>query len=262
MTKAQIAAAALLAALLHAVRAAAGPADALQRYADDYRTDPMLVDAYFGVRIGENWWTIESSRGAEGAVPGVRLLPGEPGKPTWYFAFSRDDVLDRLDRGEVAFGTLAGKARLSDEAPIDVGFMPGYLPDGRQPGSDFYETFTKVGFHFWYRGNPEIVPFASQALRTVHGVDSTALYYEPGLRTLWFSIRQGQHANQGRDEGVGPWRKLFIFTAGAGKAIVGERTIDVKAGERLFVPPNARNEFWNDAAEPLEGVLIIFGQGA
>lgn len=263
MTKAQVAAAAMLAGLLlHSSRSAAAPADALQRYVEDYRSDPMLVDAYFGVRIGESWWTIESVRGANGAPPRVTLVPGQPARPTWVLVFSEEAVLERLDRGEVAFGTLAGKTKLSDTAPVDVDFMPGYAPDGRGPGADFYETFTKIAFHFWYRGTPEVVPFKSQALRTLHGADATALYYEPGLRMIWFSVRPGQHANEGKDEGVGPWRKVYVFTGGAGTAKIGEETLDVRAGERVFVPPGARNEVWNDGAEPLEGVLIIFGEGA
>jgi hypothetical protein len=49
---------------------------------------------------------------------------------------------------------------------------------------------------------------------------------------------------------------------GAGKARIGTHTIDVKAGDRLFVPPQSVNEIWNDSAAPLEGVLIIFGEGA
>ena len=57
-----------------------------------------------------------------------------------------------LDRGEVTFGTLAGKARLSDKVPVDADFMPGYEPGTRMPGSDFYSDFTRVSFHFWYRG--------------------------------------------------------------------------------------------------------------
>lgn len=92
-------------------------------------------------------------------------------------------------------------------------------------------------------------------------MDSTALYYQPVLRTLWFSIKDGQHANRG-GAGIGPWMKLLIFVNGAGKARIGEQTLDVKAGDRLFVPPRVVNEFWNDSATALEGVLIIFGEGA
>jgi len=251
-------------AFLAPANAAAEPGDApgtiLQRYVEDYEADPMIVDAHFGVRVGSEWWTVVSTSGS-GKAANVTLAAGQPTKPTWFFAIENADYLRAMDRGEVTFGTLAGKARQSDKVPMDADFMPGFAPDGRAPGADFYEAFTKVSFHFWYRGNPEIVPFASQTMRVIHGVDSTALYYEPGLRTIWFSIKKGQHANRNGD-GIGPWRKLLIFTGGQGKAKIGSSVVDVKAGERLFVPPRLVNEFWNDGAVPLEGVLIIFGDGA
>lgn len=43
---------------------------------------------------------------------------------------------------------------------------------------------------------------------------------------------------------------------------IGEWTIEVKGGDRVFVPPNSVNEVWNDSSAALEGVLIIFGEGA
>jgi hypothetical protein len=237
------------------------PDDILRRYVEDYRSDPMLVDADFGVQVGEAWWSVASRKGADGKPSEVVLKSGQPAQPTWYFAIENADYLRQLDRGEVTFGTLAGKARMSDKVAMDAAFMQGYTPDARTPGGAFYETFTKVGFHFWYRGNPEIVPFASQSMREIHGANSTALYYQPGLRTIWFSLKSGQHAN--RDGGgVGPWKKLLVFVNGAGKALIGDKTVDVKAGDRLFVPPRATNEVWNDSPTPLEGVLIIFGEGA
>jgi mannose-6-phosphate isomerase-like protein (cupin superfamily) len=205
---------------------------------------------------------VTSRKGAQDQPNEVVLGRGQPAQPTWFFSIDHADYLQRLDRGEVTFGTLAGKAKQSDKVAMDADFMPGFTPDARTPGSDFYQTFTRVSFHFWYRGNPEIVPFGTQALRNIHGADSTALYYQPGLRTIWFSIKKGQHANRGSGEGVGPWSKLLIFVNGAGKARIGERTIDVKEGDRLFVPPGAVNQFWNDSPTALEGVLIIFGEGA
>ncbi len=54
----------------------------------------------------------------------------------------------------------------------------------------------------------------------------------------------------------------MIFTAGEGKAKIGDKVVTVRAGDRLFVPPQAINEFWNESEAPLQGVLIIFGEGA
>jgi mannose-6-phosphate isomerase-like protein (cupin superfamily) len=249
-------------ALLLSAPVLADSAAALQRFVDDYRGDPMLRDAYFGVQVGEDWWTVDSQRAGAGGAPEVTLAAGEPARPTWFFKIESADLLAQLDRGEVTFGTLAVKAQSSDYAPMDMDVMPGYLADGQAPGSEFYETLTKVGFHFWYRGNPEVVPFARQAVRVAHGADVTALYYEPGLRLIHFSIKQGQHANKGEDDSEDPWRKVYVFTSGAGKAAMGDRTLDVRAGERIFIAPGQRNEVWNESPTPLEGFLIVFGEGA
>lgn len=257
--KRPLASLALALAAAVAAPALADSAAALQRFVDDYRADPMLREAYFGVQVGEEWWTVESKR-ASGA-PEVTLTAGKPARPTWYFKIEGADVLNQLDRGDATFGTLAGKANSSDYAPMDIDVMPGHFADGQAPGSEFYETLTKVGFHFWYRGNPEVVPFARQAMRRIHGADSTALYYEPGLRMVGFSMKQGQHAFAGEDS-KGPWTKVLVFTGGRGKALIDGRTIDVQAGERLFVPPMVVNEFWNESATPLEGIVIVFGEGA
>lgn len=240
----------------------ADPAAALQRFVDDYRSDPMQKDAYFGVQVGEEWWTVESKRASADGAGAVTLGAGKPARPTWFFKVESAEILAQVDRGEVTFGTLAVKSKSSDYSPMDIDVMPGYLTDGQAPGSEFYETLTKVGFHFWYRGAPETVPFARQAMRLSHGADVTALYYEPGLRLIHFSIKQGQHANKGEDDSEDPWRKVYVFTSGAGKAAMGESTIDVRAGERIFVAPGQRNEVWNDNPTPLEGVLVVFGEGA
>jgi hypothetical protein len=124
----------------------------LRRYVEDYRSDPMLVDASFGIRLGEQWWHVVSRRGTDGQPNEVVLEAGQPVQPTWFYTIDNAQTLQRLDRGEVTFGTLAGKARLSDKVPVDADFMPGYEPGTRMPGSDFYSDFTRVSFHFWYRG--------------------------------------------------------------------------------------------------------------
>lgn len=253
---------ALMLAALLAMPALADSTAALQRFVDDYRSDPMRKDAFFGVQVGEEWWTVESRREGAGGAPEVTLAAGKPARPTWFFKIEGAEVLAQVDRGEATFGTLAVKSKSSDYAPMDIDMMPGYLADGQAPGSEFYETLTKVGFHFWYRGAPEVVPFARQAMRLSHGADVTALYYEPGLRLIHFSVKQGQHANKGEDDSDDPWRKVYVFTSGAGKATFGDSTIDVQAGQRVFVAPGQRNEVWNESPTPLEGILIVFGEGA
>lgn len=78
----------------------------------------------------------------------------------------------------------------SDPAPKSTGSSRDFTP-----GPETMSTLLSVAFHFWTRGTPEVVPFRPDHTRFVHGTDAVVLYYEPGLRTGWFHMKKGQHAN-------------------------------------------------------------------
>ena len=232
----------------------------LKEFADDYATDPMLIDAYFGISLGDRWWTVTSKQGDTAAT--VDLVERKPERPTWYFKIADRSYIDQMYSGQMNAGTIMVKTWSSDVVPIDVERMEGFEPDSGLPGGDFYEEFVRVTFHFWYRGFPEVVKFGPGYTKMSHGVDMTTLYYQPGLRTAYFNIKKGQRANTDPKYQGSPFPKLFVFTGGRGKASIRGVVVSVEKGERLFVPPWSTDQFWTEEETPLEGVLVMFGEGA
>lgn len=234
----------------------------LKEFADDYAKDPMLIDATFGVQLGDRWWTIAAKKGEDGAPSKVDFREGKPDKPTWYYTVADRKYIDQIYSGEMNAGTIMVKEWSTDIVPIDTETMEGFTPDSEYPGGNFYEEVIRVTFHFWYRGFPEIVKYGLEHTRMSHGADMTIFYYQPGLRSGYFNIKKGQHVNADpKYKGV-PFPKILVFTGGKGKASIRGTVVDVQAGESLFVPPNSVDQFWTDEEAPLEGVLIMFGEGA
>jgi len=249
--------------ILAAVAASAARAEAdatgtiLQRYADDYALDPSLaVEHRFGVRVGERWWSVTALPSRDGTPAAVRVTPGQPAEPTYFFT-TDEATLARVDRGELNALTAMGKARESDAAPMDIDVMPGF-----QPGPDFVGDLLGVAFHFWTRGLPERIPYSGDMSRTVHGAQAVVFYYQPGFRSAWFQIRPGQHANADPKDQSNPFPTLFIATRGRAKGKIGGVEVELDHPQAIFVPPGTPHEFWNPYDEPAEGILIMFGDGA
>jgi len=230
----------------------------LQRYVDDYRGDPMLQDATFGIRIGDSErWYVVATRGTGDAPPSVTLHEGDPDAPTWYFQLEDAELLSKFDRGELAAGTSMAKAFTSDYAPMDVDAMDGFQPD-----ESFMSVLMGTIFHFWSRGIPEVTRFNADVTRFTHGTDLVVLHYQPGLRSAWFSIKPGQHVNADERSRTNPFPSLVIVTRGKGMAKIGGKDTEIAEGQSIFIPPEVSHEFTNPSETPVEGILLMFGEGA
>ena len=75
-------------------------------------------------------------------------------------------------------------------------------------------------------------------------VGSTTLYDIPGEDPR---LEAGQVPN------------LFIFTRGRGRARFGDREMEVHEGMSVFVGPYVKHVISNPYDEPLEGILVLFG---
>jgi len=243
----------LAAAALPARGATRSARDVLQSYVDDYGSDPQSADPItFGVLVkGEGEWHVV----VEGRKA-VTLHDGPPPIPTFRFVLDRS-TLDRLDTGTINALTAMGRARESDAAPMDFDFTKGFRPDREQIG-----RFLPVIFHFWTRGTPEIVPFGAGLSRPMHGANAVLFYYEPGVRFAWFHIGLGQHVNADPNDQSNPFPSIIVVTKGRCDAKIGGKSVRLSAGEMLFIPANTTHELWNDAEEPAEGTLLMFGKGA
>ena len=186
----------------------------------------------------------------------VSLKPGFPDEPIAYYALNVA-TLQKIDRGELNALTAMAKTHGGETAPLDVGVTPGF-----EPGPEFWAGFVPLSFHFWTRGLPERVPLGGEFSRVAHGANAVVLYYQKGFRSAWFQITKGQHINEDPQDQVNPFPSLFIMLRGALEARIGGRQLTLPAGEATFVPAGVTHEFWNDRKDPVEMILLMFGEGA
>jgi mannose-6-phosphate isomerase-like protein (cupin superfamily) len=113
--------------------------------------------------------------------------------------------------------------------------------------------------HFWTRGTPEITYFGRNQSLPTHGVGAVALYAMKGNRIAWFSIMKDEAANADPALEAGQVPNLFIVTRGRGKAKLSDKEIDLREGMSVFVAPYVKHVLWNPYDEPMEGILVLFG---
>jgi len=224
----------------------------LERYAADYQQDPNAEEVVFGVRVDEAWYTVEAT------ADDVRARAGRPSKPTLYFETDAE-TLTRLDAGQLNALTAAGKARASDFAPLDFGTM-----DGFEPGPGLGRRLRTLVFHFWTRGQPEVIPFGPEHTRRIHGGDGTVLFYQDGFRSAYFHIRPGQHVNSERSDQTNPFPSLVVVIGGRMNGRINGVELTLTSGNAYYIPAEHRHEFWlpADAPAPAEALLLMFGEGA
>jgi hypothetical protein len=246
---------------LPSASAAQGPEEVteiLNRFAEDYRTDPTLTEStVFGVRVDGRWWTVTARPPSSDSPAEVVVSRGEPQEPTFFF-FLDGETLRRLDRGELNARTALGKARHSDVSPMDI--------DPTHSDVIWDEAFNRrvdaAANHFWLRGTPEFLVFNRDASRVLHGANAVLLHYVQGLRSVWYQVETGQHINPDRRDQANPFPSLFIFLHGNAKARIDGVELDVAGGTATLVPAGVSHEFWNPFGEPFEFILIMFGEGA
>jgi mannose-6-phosphate isomerase-like protein (cupin superfamily) len=234
----------------------------LESYAADFRQDPAAAQPIiFGIRVtgdgGGEWHVVDTGKKREGSEEtDVALRPGFPKEPCAFYTLDLV-TLRKIDQGTWNALTAMGRARANDPAPMDIGVTEGFSPDAR-----FFETFVPLSFHFWTRGWPERVQYGSTTTRILHGANATMLYYQKGLRSAWFQIAKGQHANRDPKEQVTPFPTMVIGLRGRCEGKIGGKSITLDRQEMLFIPAGVSHEFWNPHDEPAEAVLIMFGEGA
>ncbi|MBI1234062.1 MAG: hypothetical protein GC208_06125 [Alphaproteobacteria bacterium] len=228
-------------------------ADTLQRFVADYASDPSVTaEQSFGIRVGEDWYTVTASPGR------ASLREGQPGEPTFYFVTDAE-TLARVEADEINALTGMAKAFSSDFAPMDADVMEGF-----QPTEDFVGELLGISFHFWTMGQPEAIPFGRGMTRMTHGANAGIFYYQPGFRSGFFHIEPGQYVNEDERSRSNPFPSLFILTEGWAHARINGVEMRVEAGNAYFIPANHSHEFWlpEDADHDAFGFLFMFGDGA
>jgi hypothetical protein len=232
----------------------------LADFADDYQHDAMARPIVFGVEVRDaedpKWHIVVEEHDDDLAVS---LHEGFPETPTAYFTTDLE-TLERIHAGELASLTAMGKAFSSDFAPLDLGFMDGFVP-----AENTVPDLIAAAFHFWTRGFPERVRFGDlAATRRIHGGNATLFYYQEGFRSGYFDIAPGDHVNAEEASQTNPFPSLIIMIEGPVHARIGGEECTINTGEAIFIGPGVAHEFWLDEAAEhhAKGVLVMFGDGA
>jgi mannose-6-phosphate isomerase-like protein (cupin superfamily) len=192
----------------------------------------------------------------------MNMLPGqEPrlqqGKDPHarFTIITSSDILTRLYNGELAPLTAAGRARMRDPAPLDF-----RLEGGLSLTPEIYAEIIAFVQRFFNVSTPERILLGREHTRRVHGGDAIALYYHPGFRSAWYTLRKGEHLNEPGD--TNPFPQAFIFLAGHGRARIGDEEINVEPDQAFYIPPGTEHIVWSESDEPLTLIFLAWGEGA
>jgi mannose-6-phosphate isomerase-like protein (cupin superfamily) len=226
----------------------------LQGFVDDYRNDPSAegVEASFGITIRDvGEWHVEA-KGAETELKQGAVPVAAP------FFITDMETLGRIDRGELSIMTSMGRERMSDQTPMNFGFANGF-----QLTMESMAELLPLTFHFWTKGQPEIVKFGElDQARVVHGAWATVMYYQQGFRSSYYRIDKGQHINAEEEMQANPFPSLFILIGGVMDCRIGGKEMTLEGKQAILVPAGVPHEFWNTHEVPVEMILIMFGEGA
>ena len=229
----------------------------LEGYAKDYETDVTFnKDVTFAVKVDDTFWHVIAKAKTDDSPAKVSVHKGKPEEPIFYF-LTDIETLNKIDKGEMNPLTGAAKAFSTDFAPFDADVMEGFVPD-----KDFEKTLLSIYFHFWTKGLPERIPFGLDYTRFTHGAQAAIFYYQPGFRSGYAAIKKGQHANENEKSQSNPFPTLLIAIKGKGKMIINGQESILAAGEAVIIPAGVTHEFMNEYDEPLECILLMFGEGA
>lgn len=240
----------------------------LQDFAADYANDPMAIDAHFGIRLGQQWWNVTVRRN-ETATPRGRLVDhafgphevslerGMPAKPTWYFDFASLAVLEKIASGEVNAGTAAMQSFGSDRVGVETRDMKGFESTSGDE-ADLYLALS----HFFTKGKPEVTRFGRDNALMTHGAQATALHMMKGSRVIHFSIGPQEKVNDDPRLEFGQMPNLFIVTSGKGTLYSDDGPMVLEKGMSVFVAQFVKHKMVNTGDEPLEGVLILYGDNS
>ena len=240
----------------------------LQSFVESYKTDPMALSVTFGIAVGEEWWHVISERKEEGYKVGkkklytfhnygpneVTLYQGKPKEPTWYFKFADASVLEKINAKVWTASTASARSTPADEVGLDILSMDGFIYTQKTDAISY-----QVLEHFWKKDTIEITHFTRDNTLPSHGAEIVSLYTMKDKRIGWFSLGTDEAANADERLEKGQVPNLMIFTKGKGKGLFGEEEFDIEPGMSVFIGPYVKHVIYNPYEEPLEGILVLFG---
>jgi len=240
----------------------------LHDFVADYRHDPMAIDSKFGIKLGQQWWSVDVKHKERASARGrltdhsfgphdVTLKRGVPGEPTWYFKIASIGVLEKIASGEVNAGTAAMQSFGSDRVGVETHDMDGFKSTSGDQG-DMYIALS----HFFTKGKPEITRFRRDNSLQTHGAQATALHMMKGFRVVHFSIGPQEVANDDPRMEFGQMPNLFVVTSGKATLYSDDGPIEITEGMSIFIPQFVKHRIVNDGDKPLECILILYGDNS
>jgi hypothetical protein len=101
---------------------------------------------------------------------------------------------------------------------------------------------------------PEKVLLREQYSHLIHAGPAIPLYCYPGFCSTRYLVKKGECLNEPGERNEFP--QSFIF--GQAFARIGDRVVEVKAGESYYIPPNSDHFVWTESDEP--PVLIFLAR--
>jgi mannose-6-phosphate isomerase-like protein (cupin superfamily) len=163
-------------------------------------------------------------------------------------------VLEQFYNKTLMAGTASAKSTGADIVTFDIEDMEGF----DSTHGDTSRAYI-VMEHFWKPDPVEVTRFSRQSSLPTHGASHVSLYTMKDKRISWFTLGQQEVANGDRGLDKGQCPNLIIITKGKGKAQIGEEEIDLEPGMSIFVGPYVKHVFYNPNPEPLEGILVLYG---
>ena len=240
----------------------------LENLVADYRLDPMAISGYFGVKLADQYWTVEIDRKETASRRGrltdhefgphdVRITAEKPSEPTFVYIIANMDVLRLIADGTVNAGTAAMQSFGSDQVGVETGVVGGFDMDSGSE-AELYHHMS----HFFTTGIPEITYFGEANSLETHGAQMTALHFMKGFRIGYFTMQPEQTVNEDVRLQKGQMPNLFIVTKGRGIGYLGDQQIDLEPGMSVYIAPFVRHEFTAVGDEPMEGIVVLYGDNS
>jgi len=211
--------------------------------------DDFSAIAQFDIKDQKDSWHVIVKKGRS-------VIVGRgPHKQARFYFSATTDTLRLIYQGKMTAMTAAGKAKGSDNAPLNLELAEGleFTPEIRT------QLYTFL-YRFFNPSLPERILLGEEYSRVVHGGHVVPLYYHPGFRSAWYLLKKGERLNEPGD--TNPYPQAFIFIEGEGFGKIGDQTIRVKAGESYYIPPNSDHVVWTESDKPLVLIWLAWGEGA
>lgn len=164
-----------------------------------------------------------------------------------------EKVLKNIYRGEITAFTAAGKAHITDDAPLNWEIVGGSSPEE-------IKKIYYVVMHFFNTSKPEKIKLGEQYSRKVHGGHAIPLYYHPGFRSAWYMVKKDEQINEPGD--VNPFPQAIVVINGKGYAKIGDQTVEINSNESYYIPPKSDHVIWTESEESLVLIWLAWGEGA